>query len=319
MSFWGITTYFNPSKYAKRFENYMAFRKSSKAQALKLLTVELALNGEPFVLSDTDADLLIQVRSNSVMWHKERLINIGIENLPETCDKICWLDCDLIFLNNNWVKETSVLLNNFDLVQPFSSVLQTDHKLRVINESYGFGYYCKKKIPSSTSFKQGQPEKDPSKHATWGFGWAAKKDIITSMGGLYDRNIVGGGDNIIKLSFGFAKIKEDTFSEEHKKDLLKFFEKNEDKQLKRSNISCTSGSAKHLWHGDRKDRGYGERDIILKEANYDPQSHIQINNDRCFEFTASGKALEHKIKTYFDSRKEDGHHFFEKSVSKKIL
>ena len=67
--FWGITTYFNPSGYVTRYENYMAFRKSSRTQGLQLLTVELALGETPFKLKPVDADILVQVRSNSVMWH----------------------------------------------------------------------------------------------------------------------------------------------------------------------------------------------------------------------------------------------------------
>jgi hypothetical protein len=300
MSFWGITVYFNPSKYNKRFENYKAFRKSSKAQRLKLLTVELALNDEPFVLQKSDSDILIQVRSNSVMWHKERLINIGFDNLPDDCKKVAWLDCDLIFLNKDWVRETSSLLNKYDLVQPFSSVFQTNQKLKVINESYGFGYCCKKNIGGKT-------DKDFSKHATWGYGWAAKYDLIKNMGGLYDKNIIGGGDNIVKLSFGFCEIRKELFSEEHLKDITNYFNKNKDNHhITRGKITCTSGNAKHLWHGDRKNRGYGERDIILIEENYDPIKDLTLNEYNCFEFTEKNGKLENKIKSYFDSRKEDG-------------
>ena len=300
MSFWGITVYFNPSKYKKRLENYKAFRKSSKTQRLKLLTVELALKDEPFTLQKSDADILVQVRSNSIMWHKERLINIGFQNLPQDCTKIAWLDCDLIFLNKEWVRETSSLLNKYDLVQPFSSVLQTDKKLRVINENFGFGYYCKNNIGSKNG-------KDPSKYATWGFGWAAKRSLIDIMGGLYDKNIIGGGDNIVKLSFGFTDIRKELFSENHVLDLENYFDINKDsKSITRKQISCTSGNAKHLWHGDIKNRGYGKRDEILIEEHYNPTADLKLNSDKCFEFTEINGKLEDKIKSYFDSRKEDG-------------
>ena len=299
MSFWGITVYFNPSKYKKRFENYKAFRKSSKNQRLNLLTVELSLNDEPFVLKQEDADILVQVRSNSVMWHKERLINIGFDNLPSDCNKVSWLDCDLIFLNKDWVRETSSLLNRYDLVQPFSSVLQTNKKLKVINENFGFGYYCKNNIGPKNG-------KDLSKHATWGFGWAAKRELIEKMGGLYDKNIIGGGDNIVKLSFGFTEIRSEQFSEDHLSDIQNYFDKNKNHSITRKKITCTSGNAKHLWHGDRKNRGYGERDSILIEEKYNPVVDLKINQDKCFEFTKVNGKLEDKIKSYFDSRKEDG-------------
>ena len=279
----------------------MAFRKSSKAQSLKLLTVELALNNDNFVLTEKDADILIQVRSNSVMWHKEKMLNIAIKNLPIECTKICWLDCDLIFHNSNWVKETSKLLNKHDLVQPFSIIMQTNKKGKVINQSYGFGYHCKN-APHNVDHA------DVGKNATWGFAWASKKSYIEKCGGFYDKNIVGGGDNIIKVNSGFTKLKPDSYSSGHLNDLNTYFLQNEQYKLKRKNISCTSGSVVHQWHGDHTNRGYGERYAILKECEYEPLNDIQINDSGCYEFTsqAKSKMLEEKIKIYFDSRKEDG-------------
>lgn len=297
MSFWGITTYFNPSKYAARFKNYKEFRKSSKEQKLKLLTVELAIKNQPFVLTNNDADILIQVRSESVMWHKERLLNLALEKLPVECTKICWLDCDLIFLNGQWVNETKKLLDKYQLVQPFSTIMLADKKGRVNHEAFGFGYFCKI-----------SPNDSPIKStATWGYGWAANRKKIEEMGGFYDKNIVGGGDNIVKFSFGFSELKKELFSDAHLQDLHEYFERTKNNRLQLKHISSTSGAVKHLWHGDRSDRGYKQRNFILKDNNFDPKKHLTINNDGCFEFTEEAKnLLENKIIEYFASRKEDG-------------
>ena len=119
-SFWGMTTFFNPTGCKNKLENYKKFRESSKKQGLNLLTVELAFNGQPFELAKDDAEMLVQVRSNSIMWQKERLLNIGLKHLPEDCDKVAWIDCDLIFKNDNWVKEASNLLEKYAAVQLFS-------------------------------------------------------------------------------------------------------------------------------------------------------------------------------------------------------
>ena len=60
--------------------------------------------------------------------------------------------------------------------------------------------------------------------------------------------------------------------------------------------------------GDHENRGYSERSLILKELNYDPNVDLQVNEIGCYEFTesAKNKLLEDRIKSYFDSRKEDG-------------
>ena len=46
-------------------------------------------------------------QAGNTLWQKERLLNIAIENLPKTVEKVMWLDSDLIFLNDDWVAETA--------------------------------------------------------------------------------------------------------------------------------------------------------------------------------------------------------------------
>ena len=118
-SFWGLTTYFNPAKYGNKIENYRKFREDSKRQGLNLLCVELAFNNEPFELTKNDADVLVQVRSNSIMWQKERLLNIGLKHLPKDCDKVAWIDCDIIFKNEYWIEETCKLLEKYIVINYF--------------------------------------------------------------------------------------------------------------------------------------------------------------------------------------------------------
>ena len=96
-AFWGITVFFNPTGYKNKIENYRRFRESSKKQGLNLLCVELAFGGKNFEVSKEDADILVQLRGGDILWQKERLLNIGLERLPKDCDKIAWLDCDIIF------------------------------------------------------------------------------------------------------------------------------------------------------------------------------------------------------------------------------
>lgn len=123
MTLWGITCYFNPQNYENRLNNYRIFRQTTKAQGLKLCCVQLVFGkGEPD-LSDNDADLMITIRGKKkkhAMWQKERLLNIALSKLPEDCTKVCWLDCDLIFQDCNWVQRLSNKLDEYDFVQPFS-------------------------------------------------------------------------------------------------------------------------------------------------------------------------------------------------------
>src|SRR5262245_3945888 len=78
---WAITAYFNPVGYARRLANYRVFRAHLP---IPLLTVELAI-GRDAELTAADADVLVQLRTDAVLWHKERLLNIALVRLPQCC------------------------------------------------------------------------------------------------------------------------------------------------------------------------------------------------------------------------------------------
>jgi hypothetical protein len=119
-SFWGIAVYFNSHGYKNKLKHYRRFRQANQKQGLRLLSVELAFNNHPFELNSGDADILIQRRSSSVMWQKERLLNIALKALPPDCDKLVWLDADIIFHNDNWIEESCRLLENIESSSLFS-------------------------------------------------------------------------------------------------------------------------------------------------------------------------------------------------------
>ena len=64
---------------------------------------------------------LLRIRSEHVLWQKERLINVALGHLPKHVKKVAWLDCDILFSNPNWLIETSELLDNYPIVQPFQT------------------------------------------------------------------------------------------------------------------------------------------------------------------------------------------------------
>src|SRR5437016_4683011 len=95
---WGITSYFNPMRYRRRLSNFRLFRKHLN---IPLVVVELTY-GEVFELHEKDAEVLIQLRGGAVLWQKERLLNVALSALPSSCDKVAWLDCDIIFDDIGW-------------------------------------------------------------------------------------------------------------------------------------------------------------------------------------------------------------------------
>src|SRR5262249_8937595 len=112
---WAITCYFNPIGYQRRLENYHTFRHHL---AVPLVTVELAFNGA-FQLHSGDADILVQLRGGDLLWPKERLLNLALKSLPGSCDKVAWLDCDVVFESDDWATRACQALDHVELLHLF--------------------------------------------------------------------------------------------------------------------------------------------------------------------------------------------------------
>lgn len=304
---WGITTFFNPSKFTIKYKNYQRFRKFTKAQGLQLCAVELSFDGEYELQEEKDAEILVKIQNGTVMWQKERLLNLALTKLPENCRKVCWIDADLIFENDNWVYETSRLLDHYRMIQPF----QRSYRLEKEQNHRSITSDLKKKANFlGVAYEYAITGSYNSKKQT-GYVWAIRKKIIDQIG-FYDRNVIGGGDRIIARSAFFPTVNREKyhqssiefpFNKIHLKDIEKYmkqFNKLIDKR-----VFFTKGYIHHMWHGDYLKRQYVERHYILKNHNYDPNKDIKIGQDGCMEWNTNKSAMIKEVKAYFKSRQED--------------
>ena len=119
MFMWAITAYYNPVRYKRRLLNYRIFRANL---GVPLVTMELSFDGR-FELTHDDADILIQVSGGAVLWQKERLLNVAIKSVPKIAKNIAWLDCDVIFERTDWMHEAELKLNEANIVQLYSDLV----------------------------------------------------------------------------------------------------------------------------------------------------------------------------------------------------
>src|SRR5438067_927075 len=115
---WAVTSYFNPVRYESRLRNYRCFRRSLQ---VPLITVELGC-GDQFELDRGDSDKLIQLQGSSMLWHKERLLNVALSHVPKGVESVAWLDCDVIIEQPDWPHIAIDLLQRRRLVQLFSEL-----------------------------------------------------------------------------------------------------------------------------------------------------------------------------------------------------
>lgn len=300
--FWAITCFFNPAKYSSLLNNYFVFSQKMKKQKVNLLTVECAFEGDEFQIPSSEN--VLQLRSNSIMWQKERLINYGISQLPSSCESYAWIDCDVIFFNDNWANMASDMLKSEDIIQLYKKVYHFPKDL--------FEYDGSRMVSIQSVFWQklihkNWLERRKSKELPFsspGFAWAAKRNAFDHAGEMYDRNIIGSGDTFIVDCLldswsihGFYK----KFTNKMKEDMFSWKDEFLKRKLKYNYLPIDIG---HLWHGSLKNRQYMDRHNIILDHNYDPQKDI-ILKDSVYEWNSTKNEMHKLIKDYFFLRRED--------------
>ena len=285
-----ITSFFNPKNYVNLRANYLAFSKEIKKHA-DLFPIELSFNGEFFI---TDENVIrIHGDSNNVLWQKERLLSIALENLPEEYTNVAWLDCDIIFENNNWVEDINDALSKFNVVQVYETAKRLGPNNEITTKSTGIIKY----LESSTY------SYPPNRMlGTTGFGWAIRREVIDEIKFL-DTQILGGADALMYFSFFgiYGSNIHDQLSNNWKQHIrpwaMKCFE------VVGGSVGYIKGSIIHMYHGTTKNRNYQRRYDVLKSINFNPSTDLTISESGIWEF--KNKSLNPTISKYFNERNED--------------
>jgi hypothetical protein len=155
----------------------------------------------------------------------------------------------------------------------------------------GYAYRVFKKLG-------GQLPKDWKDGGHTGFAWAFRKDSLSH---LYDKMIIGGGDNLITHGlFGIYpkayKMLSDNLISHHKEYISNL-------KLEGS-IYYAKGVIVHLWHGEIENRQYGERRLkMFNDFRYNPDVDLHYNEYGCLEATDEINSI---VYSYFNARAEDG-------------
>lgn len=303
---WALTSYFNPLGYRTRLSNYRRFR---AALAVPLLTVEMGYEGR-FELEAADADILIQVPGNCVMWQKERLLNIGLAHLPREIPNVAWLDCDILFERSEWMSEATRLIEHqqMPLVQLFDSLydLPQDYDGGCAPSITGFSVSSLVTSGTSTLEDFRPPTTRRLRRCAFGLAWAASRSLL-SRHGFYDAMILGSGDRAMACA-AFGRFDDAIYTARlaasrarHYLAWAKPFHTSVG-----GRIGCVAGALHHLWHGDLADRQYVERHVGLAMIDFDPQHDIRVDVNGTWAWASDKPHLHQFVREYFAIRQEDG-------------
>lgn len=265
MSFWGITAFFNPTHSKTRVANLQQFAEGVRAQGLRLLVVELGF-GAAEVRSGV-CDKLVTLSGGALCWQKERLLNIGLLNLPSDCDQVAWLDGDIVFQNESWAGEAQEALDHYSLLQLFDRVVN--------NGEVSMGMVAHKHMTRGQRFIGSQALADAC-FGRSGYAWAARREVL-DQGGFYDRCIVGGGDAVLgyaaynRMWPTLAQAKK-IFSPWQFLDIALWLERFHN--AVQGNVGFIPGTILHLDHGSQEGRAYESRTEILRAHEFRPSDVI---------------------------------------------
>jgi hypothetical protein len=288
----------NPVRYHSRYRLARIQEQALKGTPnMELYTVEAAFGDRHHELTQSDNDHHLQVRTNTEVWIKENLINLGVRHLlPKDWKYMAWIDADILWRDKYWALETLQQLQHFAVVQPWQTCIDLGHMGHGMQLFDGFGYV----------HQTGQPKKhwEGYKYAHTGFAWACTRNFWENIGKLLDFCILGSADH--HMAWGMIGDIQSTINGQMPES---FFKRCEDwqrtaMQITKGQVGFTPGNIEHMFHGPKKRRYYRERWQILVDNHYDPDKDLMYDSAGVLRLVGKPR-LEYAIRKYNRSRFED--------------
>jgi len=262
-----ISCFFNPTKSKYRLDAFNKFYESTKH--LNHRVIECVIGNDNPQLPETE--FISHVYTQSLLWHKEALLNKLVSNLPKEFKYVFWIDGDVTFTNLNWIPESVEQLQTCNILQPFEYCTHLDKDETKPSDMSSFQRACvdashgipNKKVWRSfcanyVDHRERSANETYDVHGHVGFAWAARREVLEQCP-LYDRALVGGADHIIAHAAA-GQIIHSCIQKTFTSDLeeVKFWSDKFYKATK-GKIGYVKGNLYHTWHGDIEKRRYFKR------------------------------------------------------------
>ncbi|RTK97288.1 MAG: hypothetical protein EKK64_01790 [Neisseriaceae bacterium] len=304
-----LSCFFNPQNSPYRIVAFQKFYNSIKHLNYRIVECIIG-NGISQLPDDPN---IIKIYSDSVLWHKEALLNKLVRELPEKFKYVFWLDADVKFTNLNWMVDSANVLRNQDcnILQPFEYCVHLEkdkkepdfdlEKVRNKNpsllakENKVWKSFCSNAKRFSLTKKENEfyHNTNYDNHGHVGFAWGAKREILETVP-LYDKALIGGADHIIAHAAA-GHIPHECITKSFKDDIQEvekwmreFF------SVCQAKIGYVKGDLYHTWHGDISKREYLKR---IQDFTKDSKSIEEKDSNGLYV----AKDVEY-IKKYFENR-----------------
>jgi hypothetical protein len=288
----------NPCLYARRYRllNEFVNRFENEEENVNLFVVEMVYGNQRFYVTKKNNPNHLQIRTQTPLWHKENMVNLAVRYLlPKNYKAFAWIDADVEFESSTWALDTLKILNGCkDVVQIFSHCVDMAKDESSLNIFNSFGY----------SFSKNK--KYITKHMDFwhpGYAWAITRRAYESIGGIFDKGVLGSGDKIFALSLinKSEKMNHDNYHEDYNNSMIEY-----QKKAKMLRLGYVPGVIRHYFHGSKKNRQYVERWQILMNHRFSPNQDITYDDYGVLVPTEKmSEDFKADIMNYFVERKED--------------
>ena len=298
-----VTCLFNVDACGAKLRNFAFFSSLLRTGGIPFVVVECAsTNGGWHLAPSSD---VIQVRASADLWQKERLLNLALHQVPDKCTKIAWLDADLLFENPDWAVLASEALNKYKVVQLGHRIIRLPRGLHAFN---GTGACWDSFASIYLKYPHALLSGDFGKHGHTGFGWAANRSLLNEVG-LYDACVAGGGDHVMAHAFCgdwdspcLGRMM-GTGSAWHRHAIQWA---NRAYPFVRARVGAVEGHILHLWHGELPSRKHMGRYETLKEAQFDPEVDLEVDEFGCWRWRSEKPVLRAALAQYLQLRRHEG-------------
>ncbi len=297
-----VAVHFDASGYTSRRRNLSEFVDTLDRAGLAFVVVECAIGAQAWHLPS--ARHFTRIRAADALWHKERLINLAIRDIPDRFRKIAWLDADVLFSRGDWARLVSAALERHTVVQCFENAYALQPGERSVEPALdpieSFGSVVER---SPDVHREGVYES----HGHTGFAWAARREFLENVG-LYEACVLGSADHMMAHAIcgdvSSACIdRQFGLNAAHRRHFARWA--TQAYRCVRGRVGAVEGELLHLWHGSESNRGYVTRAQRLAALRFDPECDLVESDSGCLGFAPGRADLRELAASYFAGRRED--------------
>ncbi len=291
---------FNPTQSVRIVQNWLYVWNKFVSAGIPVFGIELLFPWQRSA-SLADAFKTLTVRSDSIMFHKEKLLERLEREVPASYTKLCWVDCDIVFQKADWYDATSVQLDKVAIVQPYGRCqwLLPDLRTPMLANNSAAANIDEIRAAHAAGISDrlnGHP----------GFAMAMRRGHVRH----FTWSVVGGGDAVFFRGV-CGMVSE--FANQRMRELMEpvCTEWVTDARSKHTKeMGCVHGDIWHMWHGPINSRQYYDRykqfiAVVPKDVK-DIRELLVENADGVWSWRTDVRgALNKMMLHYFNGRDDD--------------